>query len=128
MVSQLRNVKEVGGKSAHELTGSVAVKVVEGELLHMAEQIPPDIRLYQDAKGVAPVADDVGQQRPQHKGHAHHCHHGEEGPVGAFRQQLVHAPAGDVGEGQVNDGDQQRAAKVRDEQSLMGPEIGQENL
>ncbi len=67
MVGQLCDIKEVCGQTAHELSGAVAVIVVKGQLLHMAEQVSADIRLHQDAKGMPPVADYIRQHRPQQK-------------------------------------------------------------
>ncbi len=127
VVSQLRDVEEVCGQAAHELTGAVAVVVVKAQLLHVAEQVPADIRLHQDAEGVAPVADDILEHRPQGKGHKHHRHHREKRAVSALGQQLVHAPAGDVGKRQIDQGDHQRAGEIHNEQLPMGPEVGEED-
>ena len=52
----------------------------------MAKQVPADIRLHQNAEGMAPIADDIGQQRPQGKRREHHHHDSEEGLIGALRQ------------------------------------------
>ena len=128
MVGQLCDIKEVCGQTAHELSGAVAVIVVKGQLLHMAEQVSADIRLHQDAKGMPPVADYIRQHRPQQKSCEHHCHYREKGPVGAFRKQLMHAPARYRRKCQVNQRDHQRTDKVHGEQLPMRPEIGEKNL
>ena len=128
VVGQLRDVEEVRRQAAHELPGAVFVVVVEAQLLHVAEEVVADVRLHQDAEGVAPVADDIGQQGPEDKGGKHHRHHAEEGLVGASRQQLIHAPPGHGGKGQVDHGNQQGAAEVHDEQLPVGPEVGEKNL
>ena len=128
VVGKLGDVEEVRRQAAHELACAVAVKVVKAQLLHMAEQVPANVRLHQDAEGVAPVANDIGQRRPQDEGRQHHRHDGEEGLVGTFRQQLVHAPAGDVGKGQVDEGDHQRTAKIHEKKPSVGFEIGEKYL
>jgi hypothetical protein len=68
VVSQLRDVEEVGGEAAHELAGAVLIEIAEAQLLHMAEKVPADVGLHQDAEGVAPVADNVIEQRPHAEG------------------------------------------------------------
>ena len=127
MVGQLRNVEQVRRQPAHELAGAVAVKIVKGQLLHVAEQVPADIRLHQDAEGMAPVADDIRQNRPEDEGREHHRHDGEKGVVGTLGQQLIHAPAGDIGKRQVDDGDHQSAAEVHEKQPPVRFEIRKEN-
>ena len=127
VVGQLRDVEQIRRQPAHQLTGAVAVIVIEAQLLHVAEQVPADVRLHQDAEGVAVIADDIGEHGPQDVCAEHHRHHGEEGPVGALRQQLVHAPPGDVGKRQIDHGDHQGAAHIQEKQLPVGLEVGQED-
>ena len=127
VVGQLRNLKELAGEAAHEGAGTVAVKVPEVQLLHVPEEVPADIGLHQDTKGVAPVADDILHPRPQSEGQQHDGHDREEGPVGVLRQQLIHAPAGDVGEGQVDQGDAEGAGKIQEKELPMGAEVREED-
>ena len=121
VVGQLRDVEQVRRQAAHQLAGTVAVVVVEAQLLHVAEQVLADVRLHQDAEGVAVIADDIGEHGPQDVCAEHHRHHSEEGPVGALRQQLVHAPPGDVGKRQIDHGDHQGAAHIQEKQLPVGP-------
>ena len=51
----------------HQLAGAVAVIEVKAESLHMAEQIPPNIRFHADTKRMSPVTNHIGQQRFQQK-------------------------------------------------------------
>ena len=128
VVGQLRDVEEVRRQAAHELAGAVLVVVVEAQLLHVAEEVVADIRLHQDAEGVAPITDHVGQQGPQREGGEHRRHNGKEGLIGAFGQQLIQAPPGHGGEGQVDHGDQQGTAEVHEEQPPVGLEIREKYL
>ena len=59
VVGKLGDFKKVACKPAHELAGAVLVKVVEAELLHMAEESFSDVGLDADAERVAPVGDNV---------------------------------------------------------------------
>ena len=93
----------------------------------MGKQVPADIRLHQDAEGVAPVAHDEVKPRPEDKGRHHQGHDREENGKLLIRQPVVHGGAGDQGEGQVDDGDQEGAADIQQEQAPVGAEIGQEN-
>ena len=127
VVGQLRDLKELAGEAAHEDAGAVAVKVAAVQLLHVAEEVPPDVGLHQDAEGVAPVADDILHPRPDGEGQQHDGHDGEEGPVGVLRQQLIHAPAGDVGKRQVDEGDAEGAGHIQKEELPVGPEVGEKD-
>ena len=49
------------------------IEIVKGELLHMAEEIPSDIRFHQNTKGVPPVADDVSEEGAEGKSCKHIC-------------------------------------------------------
>ena len=89
MVGQLRQLEQVGGQAAHQLSRAVAVIEIEAQRLHMMEQVAADIRLHPDAEGVAPVGDDVVQSCPQHKGQRHHRHGDKEHPVVLLRQPVV---------------------------------------
>ena len=59
VVGKLGDFKKVAREPAHELAGAVLVKVVEAELLHMAEESFSDVGLDADAECVAPVGDNV---------------------------------------------------------------------
>ena len=93
----------------------------------MAEQVLPDIRLHQHAEGMAPVADDILQPRPQKIGRNHHGDHGKEGLIAVFRDQFVHTEPGNKGEGQVDQRDHQRTGHVCQEKPHMGAEIAEED-
>ena len=127
MVGQLRDLKQLAGEPAHQGAGAVAVIVAEIQLLHVPEQVPADIRLHQDTEGVAVIADDVGHHRPHRKRDAHRRHHCEKGLISTLGQQLIHAPAGDVGEGQIDQCNDECADHIQNEQPPMGLEIGQED-
>ena len=125
---QLRNIEEVRRQTAHQLTCTVAVVIVKAQLLHMPEQIPANVRLHQDAEGMAVVANDVREQRPQKVGGKHHRHHCKKGSVRTGGQQLVHTPAGNCRERQINERNGQCTAKVQNEQLPVRFEIRQKNL
>ena len=46
MVSQLGDLKQLAGQSAHQRTGAVAVIIAKIQLLHMLKEIPADVRLH----------------------------------------------------------------------------------
>ena len=127
VVGQLRNVEELRRHPAHQVAGAVFVIKAEGEGLQVAKQVPADVRLHQDAEGVAPVADHVLQPRPQQVGGDQHQYHGEERLVLVLGNQLVHADPGHVGEGQIHRRDHQGAGHVQQKQVHMGFEIAEEN-
>ena len=56
VMRQLRHLKQVRGQAAHQLTRAVLVVKIKAQLLHMAEQVPSDVRFHADAEGMAPVA------------------------------------------------------------------------
>ena len=58
-MGELGDFEQVAGQTAHELARAVAVIEAVAQTLHMAKQILPDVRLHADAKGVAPVADNI---------------------------------------------------------------------
>ena len=127
VVGQLRQLKQVRGQAAHQLAGAVFIVKVKAQVLHMGEQVPADIGLHQDAEGVAPVAHDEVKPRPEDKGRHHQGHDREENGKPLIRQPVVHGGAGDQGKGQVDDGDEEGAADIQQEQAPVGAEIGQEN-
>ena len=127
MVGQLCDVKELRRHPAHEVAGAVLVVEAEGEGLEVAEQVLADVRLHQYAEGVAPVADHVLQARPQEVGGQQYGDDAEKRLVAAVRDELIHAQPGDIGEGQVDQGDHQRAGHIQEEEPHMGPEIADKN-
>ncbi len=74
VVGQLGDLKEVAGDPAHQLAGAVLVVEGEGQVLHVAEQVPADIRLHPHAQQVAPVGDDVVEHALEHIGGHQHGH------------------------------------------------------
>ena len=127
VVSQLCDVEELSGDTAHEVAGAVFVVEAEGQRLQVVKEVLADIRLHQHAEGVAPVGDHVLQSGAQEVGGHHDHHHGEERLIPALRDQIVHAHPGDIGEGQVDEGDHQRAGHVQEEESQMGLEIAEKD-
>ena len=128
MVGQLRDVKEVRGQAAHQLARAVAVKVAEAQILHVPEQVLADVRLHPDAEGVAPVGDDIVEERPQGKRGEHDDHDGEKHPIVLLRQQIIHGHAGDEGKGQVDQRNEKGAEHIHKEQLAVGLEIVEKNL
>ena len=59
MVGQLRELKQIRGQPGHQLARPIAVVKIEAQLLHMAEQIPANVRLHPDAKGMAEIGHNV---------------------------------------------------------------------
>ena len=126
MVGQLGDLKEIVGGPAHELSGAVLVVEGEGQVLHMAEQIPAYVRLDAHAHHVAPVGDHEIHHRAQGVGRQQQAHDGEEGGVQALGQELVHGLPGGPGEGQIHQGNAQGAAHIQNKQAQVGLIIGQE--
>ena len=127
VMGQLRDLKQLAGQAAHQSAGPIAVIVAEIQFLHVAEQIPADVRLYQNTKSVPVVADDIGQHPPHRKSRCGHCHHREKGAVCVLRKQLVHAPAGQVRKGQIDQRNGKGADHIQHKQLLMGFEIRQKD-
>ena len=127
MMGQLGDLKQVVGGPAHQLAGAVLVVKGEGQVLHMAEHIPADVRLDAHAHHVPVVAHDIVHARPQHIGGEQDGHDREKGLVQGLGQQLVHGIPGKIGERQVHQGDAQRTGHVQQKQAQMGPVVGQEN-
>ena len=127
VVGQLRQLEQVRGQAAHQLAGAVFIVKVEAQVLHMGKQVPADIGLHQDAEGVAPVAHDEVKPRPEDKGRHHQGHDREENGELLLRQPVVHGGAGDQGKGQVDDGNEEGAGDIQQEQAPVGAEVGQEN-
>ena len=127
VVGQLRQLEQVGGQAAHQLSRAVAVIEIEAQRLHMMEQVAADIRLHTNAEGVAPVGDDVVQSCPQHKGQRHHRHDDKEHPVVLLRQPVVQRRAGDQRKGQIHHGNQNGAADIQRKQLPVGLEVAQED-
>ena len=127
VVGQFRHLEQIGGQAAHQLAGAVAVVEVEAQLLHMAKQIPADIRLHPDAEGVAPIAHHEAQKGAQHKGQHHNTHDDEESAVLLLGQPLVHGGTGDQGKGQIHQRDHESADDIQCEEPAVGPEITEEN-
>ena len=126
MVGKLGDLKQVVGGPAHELAGAVLIVEREGQVLHMIEQVPADVRLDAYPHHVPPIGDHIVHPRPQGIGQQQHRHDGEERPEQVLGQQLVEGHPGGVGKGQVHQGDAQGAAHVQDEQLQMGLVVRQE--
>ena len=94
VMGQFRDLKQLAGQAAHQGAGPIAVIVAEIQFLHMAEQIPTDVCLYQNTKGVPVVADDISQHTPHGESRSSHRHHRKKGAVCVLWQQLIHTPAG----------------------------------
>ncbi len=127
MMGELGDIEEVSGQTAHQLSGTVPVVVVEAQLLHMPEEVVTDISLHQDAEGMPPIADNVMEQGPENERDYDNGHNGKKSPVCALRQKLIHTPAGDVGKGQIDQRDKQSAEEVSEEEFPMGDEIRKED-
>ena len=127
MVSQLRQVKQIAGEAAHQLAGAVGVIEVEAQLLHMPEQILPDIRLHPDTEGMTVVADDVIEKCPQDIGRRSKGHHQEKGAVQPPGEHIVQGASGHQREGQIHRGDAHGAAHIHGEQLFVLRKIAQEN-
>ena len=127
VVGQLGDLKQVVGGPAHELAGAVLVVKGEGQVLHVAEQVPADIRLDAHAHHVPPVGDDEVHHRAQHIGPQQNGHDGEESGVQPLGQQGVQRLPGGGGKGQIHQGDAQGAGHIENKQLQVRFIIGQEN-
>lgn len=124
MVRQFRNFKQVVGHPTHQLASAVLVIEAEGELLHMGEQILTDIRLNAYPHQMAQIGDHKIHPRPQYIGQQKDDHHGKEGGEGALGQQAFHGELGNIGKGQIHQGDTQSTGHIGQEQGDVRPVIG----
>ena len=127
VVGQLCDVKELPGHPAHQVAGAVFVIEPKGQRLDMGKQIPADIRLHPDAKGVSPVAHHILQQGPEEVDRQKDAHDQKEGGIEPLRQQFLHAHPGHIGKGQVDHGDQKGTAEVHEKELPVGPEVGEKD-
>ena len=127
VVGKLGDLEQVGGGPAHQLAGAVFIVEGKGQVLHMAEQVPADIRLNAHPHHVAPVGDDEIHHRAQGVGRQEDGHDGKKGGVQVLGQQLVERLAGGGGKSQIHQGDPQGAAHIQNKQLHMGLIIGQED-
>ena len=127
VVGKLGNFEQVASDPAHELAGTVLIIKAEGELLHMGEQVPADVGLDAYPQHVAPVGDDEVKAGAQYVGPHQNGHDGEEGSIQLFRQQVLHGQAGEVGEGQVYQGNEQGTHHIQHKKAPVGPVIGHKN-
>ena len=127
MVGQLRDLKQVAGDPAHELAGAVLVVKGKGEILHMMEQVPPDIRLHAYAQQVPPVGDDEVKDALEHIGPRQQRHNHKKGGKELLGQKGLHRAAGHDGKRQVHHANAQGARHVQRKQLPVGFVIGDEN-
>lgn len=127
VVRQLGDIKKVAGQAAHQLPRAVLVIKIIPQLLHMPEQVPPDIGFHPHAEAVPPVGDDIGEHRAQHIHHRYQRHHRPEGFPVVVRDQRVKAPAGHKGERQVDDCDHQGGEDIQQKEPQMRLEIGEKD-
>ena len=125
VVGQLRQLEKIGGQTAHQLAGAVFVVKIEAHSLHMAEQIPADIRLHPDTEGVAIICHDVVQKGTQDIAAHHRNHHSEKQLVHLPRQHIVQGAAGHQRKQQVDSRDQACADHINGKQPPMGLEVAQ---
>ena len=59
VVGKLRHLEKVGGKAAHKLTCAVLIVEIKAQRLHMVIEVAANVRLYADAEGVTPKADNI---------------------------------------------------------------------
>ena len=129
---ELRHLKKIVGDPAEELARADVVIEGEGQGLDMGEDVPPHVRLDEGAQPVAPVADDILQDRPGEVG-AHEAddeqHEGahQSAVQGHGREKGAQDVLGHQGERHVHGGDHQRAGEVQHKQTDMGPIVGQES-
>ena len=102
VVRQLSDLKEVGGQAAHQMAGAVAVVKVEAKRLHVAKERLPDVGLDADAERMAPVGDDIIEQRTDDVGQHDDAHNNEKRLVLQIGQERVDRLAGDDRIGQVD--------------------------
>ena len=127
MVRELRDLEQVAGDPAHELAGAVLVVKGKGEVLHMMEQVPPDIRLHAYAQQVPPVGDDEVKDALEHIGPRQQRHNHKKGGKELLGQQGLHRAAGHDGKRQVHHANAQGARHVQRKQLPVGFVIGDEN-
>ena len=116
MMGKLCDLEQVVGGPAHELAGAVLIIEGEGQVLHVGEQVPADVRLDAHPHHVAPVGDYVLHPGPQSISCQQDGHDAEKGTEQVLGEQLVQSHPGGVGKGQVHQGDAKGAAHVQQEQ------------
>ena len=127
VVGKLRQLKQVGGEPVHQLAGPVTVVKIEAHLLHMPEQVRPDVRFHPDAEGMAVIAYNIIQSRPQDIAAHHDGHDDEKRPVHPVRQHFVQGAACHQRERKINQRNHQRAGNVQGKQFPVALEIAEKN-
>ena len=119
VVRQLGDVEQVGGHAGHEQAGAVLVVEGEAELLHMPEDGGAHVGLDAHAHHMAEVGDDPLCRAAQDI-HAEHGEHDEhERAHELIGDVVIEHPAGDDGEEDVHQGDEQRAGHIQQEEAHM---------
>ena len=84
------------------MAGAVAVVKVEAKRLHVAKERLPDVGLDADAERMAPVGDNIIEQRTDDVGQHDDAHNNEKRLVLQIGQERVDRLAGDDRIGQVD--------------------------
>ena len=127
VVGQLRQLEQVAGQPGHQLAGAVLVVKIKAQILHMAEQILPDVRLYPDAEGVAVICHNEVQKRAQYITDHHRRHDEKEGAEHPVGKQVIQGAAGDQREGQINPGDAHGTQDIQGKKFFVVAEVVQKN-
>ena len=119
VVGHLRNVKQIGNQLRHHFAGVIAVVIRKAQTLILLEQIHAHPRLHACTHNVAPAGNEVLAQAAHHI-HRHqpsshprqYAHNG----IASIDEEIAHKEIEDLGECQVDGGEQRCAYQVGDEQ------------
>ena len=128
VVAQLRHVEEIGGDMAHQNAGAVPVEVGKAQLLHVLKEVAAHVGLGEHAHAVSEDGDEPEKPRLEHIGRRHQSHDPKEGGVAFIGQKPVHGQARDVGEHQVDERHENRAAHIQRKKPPMPRKVLRENL
>ena len=119
VVGHLRNVKQIGNQLRHHFAGVIAVVIRKAQTLILLEQIHAHPRLHACTHNVAPARNEVLAQAAHHI-HRHqpsshprqYAHNG----IASIDEEIAHKEIEDLGECQVDGGEQRCAYQVGNEQ------------
>ena len=128
VMGQLRDLKEVVGHPGHEDTGAVLIVEAEAQTFQMGVKVPAKVGLHPNAEKVSPIGDREIEKALGDIGTNENRDNDEKHPIFLIGQKIVDHLSGGIGEGQVNEADQQSTGHIQNEQMLVRPVIGQEYL
>ncbi len=123
VMGQLRNLVKIVNQAGHDVAGFGVVKVAERELLNMVKEVLAHIILHAHTEDMAPVINDILEQRPQQVEPQQAGADTEKEVQVPLRQDPVDNPLHGNRENQVQPGHGKSAAKVDHKERQVRPVI-----